>query len=165
MEWNIQKSGNQCCTCSAAFDEGSHYYSAIFDRGQQFERRDFCTACWEKCQNEAVFSFWKTRVPTKEEERKLFVDDNVLLEFFGRLPAEGDEQVQHKLKFRYILALVLMRKKVLRFVDIVREDGKEYIILRYPREKTEFKVLDPGLTEEEADSVKDDLSQILNVEV
>ncbi|HUS57843.1 MAG TPA: hypothetical protein VM141_04250 [Planctomycetota bacterium] len=165
MEWNIQRSSRECCSCTKVFDEGTSYFSAIFDRGQQFERKDFCQPCWENSQSEPVFSFWKARVPTKEEERKLLVDDNVLLEFFGRLKGEQDEQPEHKLKFRYILALVLMRKKVLRFVDIVREEGKEFLILRYPREKMDFKVLDPGLTEEEAESVKDDLSQILNVEV
>ena len=91
--------------------------------------------------------------------------------FLGQGPAFGfrrprqDEQAQHKARFRYILALVLMRKKILRFADILREDGKEYLILRYPREKRDFKVLDPGLTEEEADTVKEDLAQILNVNV
>ena len=166
MEWNIQKFGSECGNCRQKFAEGDSLISAIFDRGEQFERKDYCPACWQKVEPEkAHFSFWKTHVPTKEEERKLLVDDNVLLDFFMRLANEQGDQPEHKAKFRYILALVLMRKKVLRFLDISREDGREYIVLRYPREKLEFKVLDPGLTEEEADTVKEDLAQILNVDV
>lgn len=166
MDWNIQKFNTECCSCHKKFAGGDHLYSAIFDRGQQFERKDYCPSCWENAQgSETPFSLWKTHVPTKEEERKLLVDDGALMDFFLRLVAEQGDQPEHKLKFRYILALVLMRKKILRFADIIREDGKEYIVLRYPKEKLEFKVLDPGLTEEEADTVKEDLSQILNVDV
>ncbi|HUU69722.1 MAG TPA: hypothetical protein VM186_09370 [Planctomycetota bacterium] len=166
MDWNIQKFNAECCSCRKKFTGGDHLYSAIFDRGQQFERKDYCPPCWENAQAaETPFSLWKTHVPTKEEERKLLVDDSVLMDFFLRLVDEQGEQAEHKVKFRYILALVLMRKRILRFADILREDGKEYIVLRYPKEKLEFKVLDPGLAEEEADTVKEDLSQILNVDV
>ena len=166
MEWNIQKFNAECSSCRRKFSGGDTLFSAIFDRTQQFERQDYCPACWENAHPEqSAFSYWKTHVPTKEEERKLFVDDNVLLDFFMRLVGEQGDQPEHKTKFRYILALVLMRKKVLRFVDILREDGKDFLVLRYPREKLEFKVLDPGLTDDEADTVKEDLSQILNAEV
>lgn len=166
MDWNIQKPSKACCACSKQFDEGALQFSALFDTGEQFVRNDFCPECWEnKAAEQRAFSFWKARVPTKEEERKLLVDDNVLLDFFIRLSHEQAEQAEHKVKFRYILALVLMRKKVLRFQDILRDGEKEFLMLRYPKEDLEFKVLDPGLTEEEADSVKDDLSQVLSVGV
>lgn len=166
MDWNIQKSSRECCTCSRQFGEGELYFSALLDSGREFQRKDYCPACWQSSAAEGqAFSFWKTRVPTGEEQRKLFVDNNVLLDFFLRLSAEEGEQPQHKVKFRYILALVLMRKKVLRFVDIVRNGERECLVLRYPREGREFQVIDPGLTEEEADTVKDDLSQVLNAEM
>jgi hypothetical protein len=167
MDWDIQKSSKMCSACERAFDEGESYFSALYDRGEQFERRDYCPPCWEADDDETeAFSFWKTHVPTQEEQRKLLVDDDVLVSFFLRLADEQQEQQpQHKRNFRYILALVLMRKKILRFVDIAREDDAEFLVLRYPREDREFRVRDPGLTEEEADTVKDDLSQILNVEV
>jgi len=165
MDWNIQQPKRECCACAKQFDEGEQYFSALFDSGEEFDRKDYCTACWENTAScPQLFSFWQTRVPTKEEERKLLVDNNVLLDFFLRLSEEKSEQPDHKTKFRYILALVLMRKRTLRFVDIARNGG-EYLILRYPKEDREFRVLDPGLTEEEAESVKDHLSQILNAEV
>jgi len=172
MEWEIQKSNTKCSGCEKQFEQGEEYHSALYDEGEQFSRKDFCGECWTNIRPEEAFSFWKTRVPTREEQRKLLVDDDVLLEFFLRLtaeqsqPADAEETAaQHKVNFRYILALVLMRKRILRFEDIIREDGKEYLVLRYPREKTDFKVLDPGLAEEEIETVKDDLSQILNVAV
>jgi len=166
MDWNIQRSNRQCCSCSKQFAEGENYYSALFDTGNEFERADYCTECWggSGAENKA-FSFWKTHVAPREEQKKLFVDDEVLLDFFLRLSAEEGEQPEHKVKFRYILALVLLRKKLLRFVDIVREDEQEILLLRYPKQDREFRVIDPGLTEEEADTVKDDLSQVLNIEM
>jgi len=165
MDWNIQKSTRQCAGCSRQLAEGDEHFSALFDRGTLFERQDFCPPCWQARDAAAVFSFWKTRIPTREEERKLLVDDSVLLDFFLRLTSEEGELPEHKVKFRYILALVLLRKKILKFIDILREDRREFLVLRYAKEKLDFRILDPGLTEEEADTVKDDLAQILNVEV
>jgi hypothetical protein len=166
MDWNIQKPDIECHSCSKQFDEGDPYLSALFDTGEQFERKDYCPACWQATSDRPqAFSFWKTHVPTRQEKRKLLVANDILLDFFLRLSGDHGDQPDHKTKFRYILALVLMRKRTLRFVDIVRENGSEYMVLRYPREDREFKVLDPGLTEEEADTVKDDLSQVLNVQV
>ena len=166
MDWNIQRSNRQCSSCSRQFAEGEFYYSALFDSGEEFAREDFCLECWEGSGAEqSAFSFWKTHVAPRAEQKKLFVDDDVLLDFFLRLSDEESEQPDHKVKFRYILALVLMRKKLLRFVDILREGQQEIMLLRYPRADRNFRVIDPGLTEEEADTVKEDLSQVLNIEM
>jgi len=166
MDWNIQQPNRECCACGKEFEEGELYFSALFDTGEGFDRKDHCPTCWETAgAQKQAFSFWKTHAPTKQEDRKLFVDNDLLFDFFLRLSEEKGQQPDHKTKFRYILALILMRKRKLRFVDVVRDNAAEHLILRCPKEDRRFKVLDPGLTEEEADTVKDDLSQILSIRV
>ncbi len=60
---------------------------------------------------------------------------------------------------------MLMRKKKLKFADVVREDGKEYLILRRSRTKEEHRVLNPQLTDEETEQVRQELTQILETQV
>jgi len=166
LDWNIAKSEHRCTTCDKEFGEGEAYHSALYDTGAEFERRDFCVDCWAApdatCRDEA-FSFWKTVVPTQDQPRKVFVDDAVIFDFFQRLAAEESQPV--KRNFRYILGLMLMRKKKLKFKDVVRENGHEYLVLRRSRTKEEHRVLDPKLSEEELLQVRAELTQILETEV
>ena len=166
MDWNIAKSLHRCTRCDKEFAEEQPYYSALYDTGAEFERRDFCVDCWtapDNADRDRAFSFWKTEVPKADEPRRVFVDDAVIFDFFQRLAAEEDHPV--KRNFRYILGLMLMRKKKLKFKDVVRENGKEYLILRRSRTKEEHRVLNPDLTDEETEQVRNELTQILQTEV
>jgi hypothetical protein len=67
--------------------------------------------------------------------------------------------------FRYLLALILTRKKILRFQTIRREGGNEFWVLRYPKEDLTFHVLNPKLTPEELEKTKAELNEILQLDV
>ena len=162
MDWNIGR-GQRVCACGRALAENEVYYAALYEQGEEFLRRDYCPPCWERARAEGGhFSFWRTAVPPKEQKRRLFADDQVLLDFFCRLESEEDEQ---RRRFFYLLALILMRKKILKFEDIQREGDHEFLCLRYPREDRVFRVLDPKLAPEQSDALKEQLSQILDFQV
>ncbi len=91
------------------------------------------------------------------------MDDAVIFDFFERLAPEEGQSL--KRNFRYILALMLMRKKILKFNDVVRENDKEYLVLRRSRTKEEHRVLNPELTDEQMEQVKNELKQILETEI
>lgn len=59
-----------------------------------------------------LFSFWKTTVPDPEEKKKTFVDDAVLMNLLRRLEDTAEPE---RLAFRHVVALILMRKKLLRY--------------------------------------------------
>jgi len=165
MEWNIAKSERCCARCEAVFEEGQAYTSAIYEQDADFTRKDYCPACWEnEIDHEAVFSFWRTRVPRKDEQRRVFVDDSVIMDFFRRLAGSDEPK---SINFRYIIALMLMRKRQLKLTDVRREgdpataDRREYLILKVPREDSTHEVLNPQLNDEQLEQVQRDLSQIL----
>jgi len=162
MDWNIAKS-QRTCACGRELAENESYFAALYEEGEGFVRRDFCQACWEKARAEGGhFSFWRATVPPKEQKRRLFADDEVLLDFFTRLEHAEEEQRRH---FYYLLALILMRKKILKFEDIERGGERELLCLRLPREDRLFRVADPKLTEEQIEAVKEQLSQVLDFRV
>ncbi len=160
-EWKIQRGEKKCGACGKAFTELEDYFSALYDRGSEFVRGDFCAACW-KGETPEMFSFWQTRVPPKEERRKLLVDDGVLVDFFLKLEGATDEL---KVNFRYILALVLMRKKILKFVDVKRDEAGERLVMEMPKEKSRFEILNPQLSEEKIALLTDEVGKILNVQL
>jgi len=160
MDWNITRGELQCSHCGKPFEEDEEYVSAIYDEETEFVRRDSCAACSAQIDRSDCFSFWKTRVPVKEQEQKKFVDDEVIFNFFLRL---ANEQDQLKRNFRYVLALFLMRKKQLKFKDVARSEEGEALVLHSSREQEDYEVHIPQLSEEEIVQVTEEVGQILNV--
>ncbi len=61
-------------------------------------------------------------MPRPEEKKKLFVDDQVLCDLFERL-AEVTEPA--KVNFRFVLGLILMRKRLIVYETTRHDDGKD----------------------------------------
>jgi hypothetical protein len=160
-EWEIEKSLNKCDSCGKEFAEKEEYFSEIYEAEGGFARKDFCPSCWQG-PSEKRFSFWKTRLPEKEEKPKKFIDMNVIFDFFERL---ADAHEKDKENFRYILALVLMRKRKLKFEGTKREETGEFMILREAGTKHTYNVKNPGLTEEEVGGLTEKIGEILNMDL
>ncbi|NQT50534.1 hypothetical protein HQ576_00700 [bacterium] len=162
MDWNIAKPRRQCA-CERELEDNATYYAALFEENGEFVRRDYCAACWEAARADLEpFSFWRATIAPKEQKRRLFADNSVLVDFFVRLEAEEEAQ---KRQFFYLLALILMRKRILKFEDVEREGDDEVLILRMPSEDRTFRVLDPRMTDEQTDALKEQLAQILDIQL
>ena len=82
---------------------------------------------------------------TKKPE--IVIDDAVLVDLFERLA--GDERPQ-RIAFRYILALVLLRKRKLQLVGREQQEEGEIWLLRFRGTEGEpLEVHNPGIDEDE----------------
>ncbi len=174
-DWEVAKTQGVCGGCGRSFEPRQEYYAALLEGSQEaeqgqkekseasggFERLDYCQECWERESPEA-FCFWKTRVPEPAQKKKLLVDDEVLLEFFERL-GEASERV--KINFRFVLALILMRKRILKYQQTQLRDGEEIWIMGQVREQTKHEVLNPRLDDAQIEEVSEQLSAILRSEL
>src|ERR1035437_7323886 len=80
-----------------------------------FIRVDYCEKCWAEGKRPTqgtMFSFWKTTVPEPQQKKKLLVDDAVLVDVFQRMESRNEPQ---EIRFRFVLALILMRKRLLKY--------------------------------------------------
>jgi hypothetical protein len=127
-EWKIAKPNLTCVLCGAKFEAGQEYVSALFEQGQSFERRDYCPTCFKEHRPGDVYSFWRTAVAVADEDapRRPVVDAESVLEFFRRLGTDPDPQ---RASFRFVLALMLARKKTLKLDGTARAaDGSEMLV-------------------------------------
>lgn len=160
-DWNVEKTSKRCSTCQRQFVEEETFFSALYDEIQQFTRKDFCPTCWEKNELSTIFSFWKTRIPKANTPQKKHIDTSIIMDFFLRL--EGHPEPEKK-KLRYALALFLMRKKLLKYKDVVRNNEQELLLLEYPQGNKVFEVCNPLLTEEEIVALTNNLLKLLDSE-
>jgi len=161
-DWEIERTTLVCAASGREFAEGEEIYSALYEEAGTFVRRDYSTACWPPADVERVFCFWKTRAPKKSAPARRFVDDEVIMDFFRRL--EGREEAQ-KRNFRYVLALLLMRKKVLKFREMRREGEDMVMVLHDQVSDCEYEVVDPRLTPEQVEEVSVEVGRVLNTRI
>jgi tRNA U54 and U55 pseudouridine synthase Pus10 len=162
-EYKIEVSSRRCHTCGRVFVVHDDYYSAVVEATEdQFVRQDFCPDCWNP--EHSYFSFWKTRVPEPDapSHGPRFVDMERLLQLFQRLEENQETEAQ---RFRYVLALVLMRKRRLRLLSSRRLKGGqgEELTVREVGAGREYTVTCPSLPETELASVADRLREILDM--
>jgi len=160
-QWQIERSEGKCAGTGRVLEPGEAYYAALIDSESGFERHDYSCDYWEQHRPE-VFSFWKTQIPLPTQKKKLFVDDGVLVNLFERL---ADEKEPIKINFRFVLALILMRKRLLKYEDTRRENGQEIWKMRFVREKEIHPVINPNLGDEQIEQVSQELSAILQGEL
>ncbi len=157
-QWDVARCGGVCTATGRQLEEGEEHYAVLFEDGEAFRREDYSLEGWPGPPAES-YCFFKTRVPVKEKKKKLLVDDNLLITFFTRL---AEEEQETRLHFRFVLALILMRKRILKYEDTVIEDGKEFWMMRLAKELTLHKVLNPRLNDEQIEQVSNQLGVILH---
>lgn len=156
----IQQHTRVCAATGRPLAPGEKYFSALFDEGGQFVRKDYSPAGWPDAPPEAI-AVWSGKVPAANQKPRLTFDDELLMECFERLAEETEHS---RIQFRYVLALLLLRRRRLKFEDLRRDDGHDYLRLRCPRTNCEFEVLDPRLSEDDIARVQEEVSRVLGWE-
>lgn len=160
-EWEIKKPLGQCYGTERKIESGEEYFAALVETAEGLQRRDFCADYWES-QKPDVFCYWKTRLPEPGQKKQLFVDDQMLMAFFERLEKETEPE---KINFRFVLALILMRKRILKYDDTRTEDGREIWRLRMVGEKQIVEVVNPHLDEEQIEQLSSQIGEILQTDL
>ena len=81
-EWEIDRPSGQCFGSSRSIGPGEEYFAVLVETEQGLERRDFCLQFWQE-QKPEVYCYWKTKFPDPQQKKQIFVDDEMLMTFFG----------------------------------------------------------------------------------
>ena len=156
-DYQIGSSTRRCSQSGRELKIGERYCSVLLQDGGSLVRQDFGLDAWVG-PPEGAIGFWQSRVPATTAPRRPPVDDEMLIECLGRL--EGTTESGAK-RFRYVLALFLMRRKRLRLEDTRQEGGEEVWSMRCTRSNARFQVVDPNLGDDELESVQEEVFRVL----
>lgn len=161
QDWQLEAPKGRCAVTNRQLNEGEEFYSVLFEDEQVeggFRRVDYSLEAWQGVPDGAYCSF-KTHVPIREQRRRLLVDNDILINFFIRL---ADETDLLRLQFRFVLALILMRKRLLRYDGSTTQDGTEVWQMTLMADHSTHNVLNPRLTDEQIEGVSSQLGAILH---
>jgi hypothetical protein len=169
-EWAFEGRGVACGACARPLAVGDAHYSALFLREAAFVRRDFCESCWRADRPAGYFSFWRGVVPEPEEleKRKKRLDASLntdtLLDVLREMP---DDPAPATRRFRFVLSLMLMRRKRLKLLQISRKrtdagDESFLVMALTGRGKRQiFEIADVKMSEEEMVAAQDEVGRLL----
>ncbi len=196
--YDIPKITGVCAASNRPLEAGEKYFAVLLDPPPEaralpedgekqedapkladlgFIRRDVAMEAWDHgWRPPYLFSYWQSEVELPGARKKMFVDDTTLTQMLRDL--EGVAEAS-RVAFRYMVALILMRKKKLRFENIERredpdgdgpvqewwvftpkEDPSKGHFGRW-KEDEKITVQDPCLQESDAQTVVEHLTDIL----
>ena len=166
LEFDVQRCARKCAATDRALEPGDVCYSVLEVAGADVVRKDFCTEGWSGAP-EAALGWWKSRIPEPTAKKIKLAPNDVLLELFDQLAERPDQQ-----DLRYVLALLLVRRRVLR-VDVsagelgehreVTDDhiGTETMTVYCPKRDVNYDVAVDMPTGERIDEIQQQLSELL----
>jgi hypothetical protein len=160
-EWQISKSQGQCFGTGQPIAPKEEFFAALVEVENSFERRDYCCHYWNEHRPQ-VYCYWKSRYPDPDEKKQFLIDDDMLMAFFERLAEETDDD---KINFRFVLTLILMRKRKLKYDCSRVENDKEIWTLKVAGEKRAVDVINPHLTEDQIEHLSSQMGQIMQMDM
>ena len=161
--YEVPRPAGVCAVTGRQISPGEKYIAAVRETATGLERLDVSPEAWEAFDRANLLGFWQTVMPRPEQkQKKLFVDDEVLCTLFERL---ADTSEPAKVNFRFVLGLILMRKRIVLYDTQRQEEGRDVWVVRLKGREDRLDLVDPKLTEAQVAEVSQQLGEILNEEL
>jgi hypothetical protein len=135
MDYEVQRCSRCCAGSGRELAPGEGFYSVLVAEGAELRRYDYSTEMWKGPPKEAI-GWWKSQIPDPHSGQRHWAPNDVMLQFFDELAQQPERQ-----EFRYVLALLLVRRRVMRLEDsLVDAEGREVMVLYCPRREAAYQV-------------------------
>jgi len=160
-DWRIHRREGCCSPCGRAFEEGETFFSLLYLEEEALRREDRCPACFQDpsaggAEPSPDVLFWRAR-HVADKKARFAVDFDAIEELF--LALDG-RRAGRQPELRYLLALLLLRKKRLKLVGVRRNATGEVLCVRRPRRQEEFEVQVFELDSERAQALRGELARV-----
>ena len=156
MDYEVKSCSRHCAGSGRELSPGETFYSVLMAEGAELRRYDYAEEQWKGPPPEAI-GWWKSEIPDRNASRRHWAPNDVMLQFFDELAEQPDKQ-----DMRYVLALLLVRRRVLRLEESrVDGQGGEVIVVYCPRRETTYEV--PAVVPERSriDEIQEELARLL----
>jgi len=159
-EWDIQPRADACTACQRPFAGKEAYHTLLTMDASGYARRDLCGACFASAARDGVISYWqgeyKLPLPPPPEAIQKETAETLL----RKLVESTDPSHEAT---RYILAVMLERKRILKHCDTVRgDDGSELLVYEHARTGESFTIPDPKLRLDQLAHVQEEVAALLH---
>ena len=135
MEYDRAHCTRRCTETGRELRPGESFYSALMLDGANLVRHDYSLEAWHGPPPQAI-GWWKSQLPLREGVQLHWAPNDVMLDLLDQMA--GDPA---KAEMRYVLALLLVRRRVCRLDQTKRDpSGQEQMVLYCPRREQEYQI-------------------------
>lgn len=133
--WSIARRAGACALTERPFEDGERHISLLRVREGALERVDLCMSAWRderqrmESGGDEPLLYWTTHHEVTKK-KTVQIDLESLERLFVQL--EGREELAVR-ELRYVLCLLLMRKRRVKVERVLRKDGEESFLVKRPR--------------------------------
>lgn len=156
LDFDVERCARRCSATEREFKPGDEVISALVTEQGKVRRLDYLHGAWPG-PSPTTLAWWKWLVPAVSDEKARWAPNEVMLECFEQLALVPEKEV-----LRYLLALVLVRKRILRQEAQEKDaDGHEIAVFYCPRTETEHRIRQAYPSPERAAEVQAELLRLL----
>lgn len=111
FEYKVSRCSRQCFIEKRPLADGEWYYSVVLDSGDELQRREYSEGAWQGPPDGAI-GHWKCQMPRGDQKKMVLAPRAVLIDLLRQM-----ESLPEKAKTRYLLALMLLRRRILRLAQ------------------------------------------------
>jgi hypothetical protein len=159
-EWDIQSRADACTACQRAFADKEAYHTLLNMSTSGYARRDLCATCFASAARDGVISYWQGEYKLPPPPPPEAIQKETAETLLRKLVESTDPS---HTSARYILAVMLERKRILKHRDTVHEDsGAELLVYDHARTGESFTIPDPKLRLDQLAQVQQEVSALLH---
>ena len=161
QDWTIQGRSDRCAVTNEPFKDGEYFYTLLFDEGTGYRREDLSEQAYKDrpADGPQPFSFWRTKYEAPPPASPEALGKQTAEDLLRRYMAEQSPQYANA---RYILALMLERKRTFKQIDQKRnEEGQSVLIYEHRGTGEVFMIPDPQLRLEQIAEVQAEIAPLL----
>ena len=163
IDWNLQIRSARCQGCGNNFADQEVYHTLLFDERGGFARLDVCEKCWGSqysqgsTDRKGFVSHWQGlfHAPAPRTDP---IQQATAESLLRQLAEEANPQY---IPVRYILAVMLERKRRLKIKSELREAGRRTFIYEHAESGDIFKIEDPDLQLSQLEEVQREVGALL----
>ncbi len=156
LDFQVQRFTRRCCETERQFEPGDTVYSVLLAQGGDVIRKDYSQQAWSG-PPEGSIGWWKSQVPDAHAAKMHWAPNDVILHYFEQL-----EDCAEKADMRYVLALLMIRRRIVRLEDTETDDGQgEVFVLYCPRNEREYRVKVVVPPEPRIGEIQNELAELL----
>ncbi len=156
MDYEVQRCTRRCRVTDRELKPGETHYSVLVAEQGELLRYDYSAEAWQGPPQGAI-GWWKAEIPSPSTKKKHWAPNDVMLQFFDELEKQEDKQ-----DVRYVLALLLVRRRVMRHEETRQDDqGREDLVLYCPRREETYHVPAVVPDETRVEEIQEELASLL----
>ena len=156
IDFDVQKFTRRCAKTDRELSPGEGFYSVLIPEGADVIRYDYSIEAWTGPPENSL-GHWRSSVPDPKATKMSWAPNDVMLHYFLQLEDQADKQ-----DVRYILALLMVRKRIFRLDDQSEGDqGQMQLCVYCAKNESEYVIPVVTPTQERAIEIQNELASLL----